>query len=101
MSSYIKVNYNELERAADAIDSYISKQKKNMSLASQEVQSMNAAWKGEDFQSFLLKWNKLDDSDSTSYAFMKSLESYTKVLRHSASQYKDAQAKAIQKANSL
>ncbi|WP_043932156.1 hypothetical protein [Bacillus sp. EB01] len=101
MSSYIKVNYNEFERAANTIDSYISRQKKNMSLASHEVHSMGAAWKGEDYQSFLLKWNKLDDSDSTTYAFMKSLESYAEVLRYSAAQYKEAQSKAIQKANSL
>ncbi|CEG28515.1 WXG100 family type VII secretion target [Bacillus sp. B-jedd] len=101
MSSFIKVNYNEFESSADAIETYISRQKANMEKAAREVSVLGGSWKGKDFESFKTKWSEMDGSGSTADNFAKSLESYAKVLRHAAKQYKEAQKVAINRANSL
>ncbi|RHW42731.1 hypothetical protein D1B31_03865 [Neobacillus notoginsengisoli] len=101
MSSFIKVNYNEFDKAADAIETYITRQKTNMEKATREVNVLAGSWKGKDYQSFKVKWNELAGAGSTADSFAKSLESYAKVLRYAATQYKEAQKKAINRANSL
>jgi len=101
MSSFIDVNYSEFEKAASAVERYVEKQKRAMSTANQVVTSLGASWEGQDFQQFQSKWNELDDHDSTAGALQKSLEDYTKTLRYVKDQYKNAQKKAIDMANSL
>lgn len=101
MSFFIDVNYNEFETAASAVDDYVAKQKQKMKLASQEVTKLGASWQGKDFQQFQSKWNEVDDGSSTAGNLQKSLEDYAEALRYVADQYKKAQKKAIDKANSL
>ena len=100
-SSYIKVNYEQLEKTASKIDAYLKRQKNNMAKATNEVTMLRAFWSGKDYDRFLEQWNRLDDKDSTTYGFTEFLESYADLLRYSAKEYKKAQEKAIQKANSL
>lgn len=101
MSNYIRVNHSQFESTATAIESYLSKHKKNMAAAGQEVAALGQTWQGKDFTEFQHKWTKVTDNGSTSHAMITSLENYAKALRYAASQYKDAQAKAVNKANWL
>nr|WP_263324552.1 WXG100 family type VII secretion target [Neobacillus sp. Marseille-Q6967] len=101
MSFFIDVNYNEFETAASAVDDYVAKQKQKMNLANQEVTKLGASWQGKDYQQFQSKWNEVDDGSSTAGSLQKSLEDYADTLRYAADQYKKAQKKAIDKANSL
>ncbi|MGY3715152.1 WXG100 family type VII secretion target [Sutcliffiella cohnii] len=101
MSYFIEVKYTEFEVAATAIDTYVSRQKQKMSLATQEVHSLSSGWKGKDFEQYRTKWQTLEDRDSTTYTLQKSLEDYAKTLRHVGDLYKNAQKKAIERANRL
>jgi WXG100 family type VII secretion target len=101
LSQFIKVNHSKFEAAADAIDSYLSSKKKNMAAADREVQMLEATWQGADSKQFQQQWNKVDDNDSTSKNMTKALENYAKFLRYAASEYKEAQSKAVNRANWL
>lgn len=101
MSSFIDVDYREFEKAADAVEDYIAKQKQKMNQANQEVTKLGAGWQGNDFQQFQSKWNELDDGSSTAGALQKTLEDYAETLRYVGDQYKNAQKKALDLVNSL
>lgn len=101
MSFYIKVDHSKFDATASEIESYITKFKKNMSSADKEVTSLRSSWDGNDYNQFQSQWQKVSGTDSTSQQMLKSLENYAKFLRYSSSQYKEAQTKAVNKANSL
>lgn len=101
MSHFIKVNHSNFETAAGAIDTYISRHKKNMAAADKEVQILDATWQGKDSKQFQQQWNRINNNDSTSKNMTKSLENYAKFLRFAASQYKEAQSRAVNSANWL
>ena len=99
--SYIRVDHSKFETAAVSIDNYVEDMKRNMSSAENEVSTLSASWQGQDFNQFNNQWSKLTDSSSVHTQMVKSMESYAKFLRYAAKQYKDAQANAVNRANSL
>ena len=99
--AYIKVNHSELSTAAAAVDKYVDQLKIKMNAADGEVKDMSATWKGSDYNYFKSQWNKTNDSDSTYGQMVKSLESYSSFLKYAAGKYKDAQSKAVNRANLL
>lgn len=99
--AYIKVDHSKFEAAASAIDTYVSNARKKMNNANGYVNDLSAGWQGDDFSQFKAQWDKVTNNDSTYTQMIKSLESYAKFLRFAASKYKDAQANAINRANSL
>jgi uncharacterized protein YukE len=101
MGQFIKVNHSQFENAADAIDTYLSSQKKNMAAAESEVKNLGTTWQGTDSKQFQLQWNQVEDNDSTSKNMTKALENYANFLRFAASTYKEAQSKAVNRANWL
>lgn len=101
MGFFLDVNYLEFEKAASAVEDYITKQKQKMAMANQEIASLSANWQGEDFSQLKMKWNELDDSSSTAGSLQKNLKDYAETLRYVAAQYKKAQKRAIDRVNSL
>ena len=99
--AYIKVDHSKFESAARAIDNYVSDMKTKMSSANGEVNTLSATWQGSDFTQFKSQWDKVTNSGSTYSQMLKALESYSDYLRYAASKYKNAQANAINRANSL
>lgn len=99
--AYIKVDHSKFESAASAIDAYVKVLKQKMNLCQMDLMTLSIVWKGDDFTQFRNEFKKLDDDDSTHAQLIKSLESYSKYLRFVANKYKDTQAKAVNRANSL
>lgn len=99
MGTYIHVNHSKFEGAAQAIENYISKLNRNMAAAGSEVTTLSTTWKGGDSTQFQIQWNRVTEVDSTSKQMTKALENYAKFLRFAASEYKDAQSKAVNRAN--
>ena len=99
--SYIKVDHSKFETAAVSVDNYVADMKKNMTNAEREVLALSSVWQGQDFNQFRSQWNKVTENDSTYTKMVRSLESYAKFLRYAANQYKNAQSKAVNRANSL
>ena len=99
--AYIKVDYSYFEKAASAIDTYVSSMKNKMRSAGSEVTTLSANWQGSDFTQFKAQWDKVTNNDSTYSQMIKSLESYAKYLRFAAQKYKSAQSMAVRNANNL
>ena len=97
----ISVNYDHFDKTAKTIETYIELQKTKMKSATQEAINLGTVWQGKDYNQFLKEWNQLDDSDSTTITFQKSLQSYADLLRYTGSEYKKAQQIAIDLANKI
>lgn len=99
--SYIKVDHSKFEAAASATEKYVDLLKKSMNNVQGEVTTLSSSWQGSDFVQFKTEFDKVDNEDSTHVQMLKSLESYAKYLRYAANKYKDAQARAVNRANGL
>lgn len=99
--AYIKVDHRKLESTASEIETYITYVKSRMDAAGDEVKALSNNWQGEDYKQFISQWDTVTAGGSTYDNMIKSFESYAKFLRFAAGKYKDAQAKAINRANSL
>lgn len=99
--AYIKVDHSKFESAATAVDNYVTLMKNKMKSAQSEVNTLSSSWQGSDFAQFKKEFNKVDDKDSTHNQMLKAMESYSKYLRFAANKYKDAQSRAVNRANSL
>ena len=98
---YIKVDHSKFEAAASEIETYVSSMKNKMRSANGEINTLSANWIGSDFTQFKVQWDKVTNNDSTYYQMIKALESYAKYLRFAAQKYKEAQSKAVNRANGL
>lgn len=99
--AYIKVDHSKFSGTASAVDSYVTQLRNKMSSAESEVNNMSSIWQGSDFTQFKSQWNKVTNGESTYSEMIKALESYSKFLKYAAEKYKDAQTKAVNRANSL
>ena len=90
-----------LDDAASAVDTYVTQLRNKMNSAQGEVNNMSSIWQGSDYTRFKSQWNKVTSGDSTYSEMVKSLEAYSKFLKYAAEKYKDAQTKAVNRANSL
>ncbi len=101
MGYTIEVEHSKLETTADAVGDYITNMNTKMRQANQAVTSMYTSWKGTDATGFRMKWNTVDDEDSTYNQMKKSLVNYESFLRMAATKYKTAQANAVNRASFL
>lgn len=99
--AYIKVDHSKFEKAASEIEAYVKVLKQKMTLCQTDLAALSIVWSGADFTQFKNEFKKIDDDDSTHAQMIKSLESYAKYLRYVADKYKNTQANAVNRANSL
>lgn len=99
--AYIKVDHSKFSSASKAIDAYVKSAKSKMKSASGEVDNLAANWEGADFTQFKIQWNRTDDKDSVYATMIKSLVSYSDFLKYASKEYKNAQARAVNRANNL
>lgn len=97
----IKVDHSQFERAASAIETYISKHKSKMNTINNSIASLGSSWEGNDYNQLKKEWQEIQGSGSTSDKMLKSLDNYAEFLRFAANKYKSAQANAINRANRL
>lgn len=99
--TYIKVDHSKFTHTVDKLDSFVTMMKKNIQNANTEIDILSLNWQGSDFDQFKKGWDKVDNDDSTQMQMIKNLESYGRFLKYASSKYKNAQAKAIDRANRL
>ena len=97
----IKVDHSKFEPAAKEIDEYVAYLRKQMREVQNDGWNLMQNWQGADYVQFRARLDKIDNSDSTHAQMIKALESYAKFLRYAGQKYRDAQADAIRRANSL
>ena len=99
--AYVKVDYNKFEHAANAIDTYITRHKSNMGKIDAEINDLSAFWQGSDYLAVKKEWDRMNANDSTSGQMLASLKNYADFLRFASESYKNAQNRAIDRANIL
>ena len=99
--AYIKVDHSKFSSAASAVDTYVNQLRTKMNSAQGEVNSLSSVWQGADYTQFKSQWSKVTNGDSTYSEMIKSLESYSEFLKYAAEKYKEAQTKAVNRANDL
>ena len=99
--AYIKVNHRKMLEAADQIDNYVARLDKNMKKIDSTVNSLGGEWSGVDYKQVKKEWGEINSTGSTTDKMKRSLKSYSGSIREAAKLYKEAQARAINRANSL
>ena len=99
--AYIKVNHQKLLAAADEVDRYILKLDKNMSIVDSALRSLGNEWKGADYQQVKTEWSEINSSGSTTDKMKTTLKSYAGSLREASKLYKEAQTRAVNRADAL
>lgn len=97
----IIVDYSKFSKVAASLEQYTDFQKTHMAKATTQVQLLNKTWKGADYDAYASAWSTLEQNDSVTKAFEKSLDNYAKVLKATANEYKKAQQKALDLANKI
>lgn len=96
--AYIKVDRIQLHQTADHIDAYIRKTEKHMQSVDSAVVSLGAAWQGKDYAQIYKEWNEINGKGSTTEKMLSTLKNYANAIRESENKYKDAQARAMNRA---
>ena len=99
--AYIKVNHQKMLAAAEQVDAYIIQLNKNMAGIDSAVSSLGSEWKGEDYIQLEKEWNEINSSGSTTDKMRTTLKSYAGSIREAAKLYKEAQTRAVNRANTL
>lgn len=99
---FIEVNHKTLREVANAINAYCAAQDREMKSADSEIKSMlKSDWIGLDAQEFGLKWEGIDEKNSTSSKFKNSLKNFSEVLNSCADVYQRTQEDSYNEANRL
>jgi WXG100 family type VII secretion target len=98
---FISADRSRLDRAAGTIDTYVSNHKNKMNSANGEISTLSNSWQGRDFNQFRTQWNRVTANDSTSQKMISAMENYARFLRFASNRYKEAQANAVNRANSI
>ncbi len=99
--AYIRVNHQLMLAAADQIDNYIAQLDKDMATIDSAILFLGSEWKGEDYQQVKTEWNEINSAGSTTDKMKTTLRSYAGSIREASKLYKEAQARAINRANAL
>ncbi len=99
--AYIKVDHSKLNKYADKISGYVSQHRSSMYRMNSSVDSLSAVWQGDDYNQVKKEWSEIKSDNSTSEKMLKSIQSLESSVRTAASKYRDAQARAINRANQL
>ena len=99
--AYIKVNHQKMLDTANQVDTYIAQLEKHMETIDGAVLSLGTEWQGEDYRQVKTEWNEINSSGSTTDKMKTTLKSYAGSIREASKLYKEAQARAINRANVL
>ena len=98
----IQVDYKKLDAAADAIERYIEKHKNKMRNSDNAMTQLANSWSGPDYAATLRLWKKVEeDNSSASKKMISALQNYANYLREASKKYKEAQSRAVERANRL
>ena len=97
----IKVNHQRLLAASNQVDTYVSRLDTYMAEIDTSMVFLSSAWDGADYRQVKSEWNEIHSPESTTGKMKRALKSYVSALRQASKLYKEAQTRAINRANSL
>lgn len=99
--AYIKVNHAVLVAGSKQLLDYVTKQKESMLRMEESMEVLGSSWGGEDSAQVQRSWSELNGEESVSSAMANAIRRYANSIGESAMKYKEAQARAINRANLL
>ena len=99
--AYVRVNHQKMLTVATQIEDYIKKLDNNMKSIDNAVSSLKSEWMGKDYLQVKKEWEEINSKSSTTDKMRSSLNAYASSIRETAKIYKEAQARAINRANTL
>lgn len=99
--AYIKVDHVQFEKTARAVENYAEKRTRSMNAIDRTVVTLGAAWQGEDYRQFAKEWQGMNAENAVSAKAVKALLDYAESLRDAGTKYREAQMRAINRANAL
>lgn len=97
----IKVDHQKMVNIAKRIDNDVSCYEKKMQQMDNAMVSLESEWQGVDYQQVKKEWDEINASGSTADKTRQSLKSYANSIREAAELYMQAQARAINRADTL
>lgn len=97
--AWIKVNTDELNSAAVAIERYASSHGKQTREAQNALDGLGSQWEGPDYQYAVQHWHQMEHTISA--PLLRNLRTQAEDLRWAAKQYEAAQRRAINRARML
>lgn len=99
--AYIKVDPSTLDKCADKVSAYISEHRSSMYRMDSSVDSLSAVWQGDDYNQVKKEWVEIKAEDSTSEKMLRSVLALETSIRNASVKYKEAQMRAVSRANQL
>ena len=96
--AYIKVNINQLEQTAKAVDTYVRSHKQKINSMETTMANLGSGWKGPDYNQACAQLDKMTQDGSVSKKMLDSLCNYADSLRSAGKAYKDLRDRAINRA---
>lgn len=97
----IRADHSKFSAASSAIKKYTNSMDRFTLDTAEDIALLVSTWQGKDQNSFAQSWNKAINNKSIHAKMKNSLVNYANVLDYASKLYKQAQADAINRANSL
>ena len=101
MGKYVNVNLDKISDAIAKIDTFRSERKSLLTQITDELRTLNASWRADDYSAFIAEWNMLRTEDGTLTKVDQALEGYHDRLEQVLSIYKKAQEEIAQQAEQI
>ncbi len=101
MSTYIRVDHSQLDRAADTIEEKIRSHDSHMGQIATEVDNLEGSFSGDDYIAYKNQWITAIGEGSTYQNIKKAAQNYADFLRYASKEYKTAQANAVNMAERI
>lgn len=97
----IHIDRSKLIKAAGQVEQVADQIEINMNNAANAADALPQGWEGKDYVVFRDRLKAIYGNDSVSKAMVRSMRAYADYLRFAEAQYKEAQIRAINKADGL
>ena len=101
MGRYINVDLDTLRSAKSAIFDYITERNRLVSDLNVTLESTKNTWRGEDSDTFLLRWEGMNASDGILTITGENILSYKNILSAAYKAYKQAQSESVEQASKI
>ncbi|MBR4626789.1 MAG: hypothetical protein IKO47_03690 [Ruminococcus sp.] len=101
MGNYINVNLDDIKSAETAISTYLLNRAAKLAVMQSEVEQSRSAWRAEDNDAFMLKWNAMTAPDGIITVTGENLGKYRELLKAAHDLYKKAQSESVEQASKV
>ena len=99
--AYINFNHKKMIDTAEEIEECVVRLEQNMENIDSAVVALGSEWKGIDYNQVKAEWDEINAEYSTTDKMKTNLKNYATSIRGASKLYKEAQVRAVNRANAL